>query len=130
LIRFIFLVKIKTAASIFGGTYSHAPPIVDKRKPKKKSSNSKPNTPSPEPQTPEPAGAWSKEPEKPKSDVQFVMPEAYQMPVTHKKSKKRNKKRIEETEESYLLPGRQMCDCQAQKHRLINNCLSCGRIVC
>lgn len=23
-----------------------------------------------------------------------------------------------------------MCDCQAQKHRLINNCLSCGRIVC
>ena len=94
----IFVVEKKPAASIFGGTYSHAPPIVDKRKPKKKISNSKPNTPSPKPLTPEPAGAWSKEPEKPKSDVQFVMPEAYQMPVTHKKSKKRNKKRIEETE--------------------------------
>lgn len=29
-----------------------------------------------------------------------------------------------------LLPGRQPCDCLAQKHKLINNCLSCGRIVC
>lgn len=29
-----------------------------------------------------------------------------------------------------LLPGRQACECLAQKHRLINNCLSCGRIVC
>ncbi|XP_034015681.1 activating signal cointegrator 1 [Thalassophryne amazonica] len=29
-----------------------------------------------------------------------------------------------------LLPGRQACECLAQKHRLVNNCLSCGRIVC
>ncbi|CAG7837828.1 unnamed protein product [Allacma fusca] len=29
-----------------------------------------------------------------------------------------------------LLPGRHRCDCQATKHPLINNCLSCGRIVC
>ncbi|MCL4126621.1 UNVERIFIED_CONTAM: hypothetical protein GTU68_022981 [Idotea baltica] len=29
-----------------------------------------------------------------------------------------------------LLPGRQKCDCQATKHKLINNCLKCGRIVC
>uniref|UniRef100_A0A671QT43 Thyroid hormone receptor interactor 4 n=1 Tax=Sinocyclocheilus anshuiensis TaxID=1608454 RepID=A0A671QT43_9TELE len=29
-----------------------------------------------------------------------------------------------------LLPGHQPCECQAQKHRLINNCLSCGWIVC
>ncbi|RVE74236.1 hypothetical protein OJAV_G00020050 [Oryzias javanicus] len=29
-----------------------------------------------------------------------------------------------------LLPGRHSCDCLAQKHKLINNCLSCGRIVC
>lgn len=29
-----------------------------------------------------------------------------------------------------LLPGRNSCDCLAQKHKLINNCLSCGRIVC
>ncbi|XP_077570030.1 activating signal cointegrator 1 [Stigmatopora nigra] len=29
-----------------------------------------------------------------------------------------------------LIPGRLNCDCLAQKHRLINNCISCGRIVC
>ncbi|XP_060887257.1 activating signal cointegrator 1 [Labrus mixtus] len=29
-----------------------------------------------------------------------------------------------------LLPGRHACECLAQKHRLINNCISCGRIVC
>ncbi|XP_014676538.1 PREDICTED: activating signal cointegrator 1-like [Priapulus caudatus] len=28
------------------------------------------------------------------------------------------------------LPGRHRCDCQAAKHRLISNCMSCGRIVC
>ncbi len=26
--------------------------------------------------------------------------------------------------------GRERCECQAVKHALINNCLSCGRIVC
>ncbi|KAM9825029.1 activating signal cointegrator 1 isoform X2 [Syngnathus typhle] len=29
-----------------------------------------------------------------------------------------------------VLPGRHGCECLAQKHRLINNCISCGRIVC
>ncbi|KAL2088449.1 hypothetical protein ACEWY4_015348 [Coilia grayii] len=29
-----------------------------------------------------------------------------------------------------LLPGRHACECLAQKHGLINNCMSCGRIVC
>ncbi|KAF7703324.1 activating signal cointegrator 1 isoform X1 [Silurus meridionalis] len=29
-----------------------------------------------------------------------------------------------------LLPGRHTCDCLAQKHKLINNCLTCGWIVC
>ncbi|XP_078541126.1 activating signal cointegrator 1 [Lissotriton helveticus] len=29
-----------------------------------------------------------------------------------------------------LIPGRHPCECLAQKHRLINNCLACGRIVC
>ena len=31
---------------------------------------------------------------------------------------------------SVLLPGRNICHCLAQRHALINNCLSCGRIVC
>ncbi|XP_052528385.1 activating signal cointegrator 1 isoform X1 [Tympanuchus pallidicinctus] len=29
-----------------------------------------------------------------------------------------------------LIPGRHACECLGQKHRLINNCLVCGRIVC
>ncbi|XP_061925148.1 activating signal cointegrator 1 isoform X2 [Entelurus aequoreus] len=29
-----------------------------------------------------------------------------------------------------ILPGRLSCECLAQKHRLINNCINCGRIVC
>lgn len=29
-----------------------------------------------------------------------------------------------------LLPGRHTCECLAQKHKLVNNCISCGRIVC
>lgn len=29
-----------------------------------------------------------------------------------------------------LLKGRHMCNCQAAKHKLINNCCKCGRIVC
>ena len=32
--------------------------------------------------------------------------------------------------ESVQLPGRHSCDCQSLKHALINNCLSCGKIVC
>ncbi|XP_055911392.1 activating signal cointegrator 1 [Eupeodes corollae] len=29
-----------------------------------------------------------------------------------------------------MLKGRRHCNCEASKHNLINNCLSCGRIVC
>ncbi|XP_064013217.1 activating signal cointegrator 1 isoform X2 [Pogoniulus pusillus] len=29
-----------------------------------------------------------------------------------------------------LLPGRHPCECLGQRHRLINNCLLCGRIAC
>uniref|UniRef100_A0A3P8Z4E9 Activating signal cointegrator 1 n=1 Tax=Esox lucius TaxID=8010 RepID=A0A3P8Z4E9_ESOLU len=29
-----------------------------------------------------------------------------------------------------LLPGRHSCECLAQKHSLVNNCMCCGRIVC
>lgn len=31
---------------------------------------------------------------------------------------------------SIILPGRHSCECLAQKHKLINNCITCGRIVC
>lgn len=29
-----------------------------------------------------------------------------------------------------LKSGRHYCNCQARNHRLIRNCLSCGKIVC
>lgn len=29
-----------------------------------------------------------------------------------------------------MLKGRHFCECQASKHKLVNNCLKCGRIVC
>lgn len=29
-----------------------------------------------------------------------------------------------------LIPGRHSCECLGQKHKLISNCLECGRIVC
>ncbi len=29
-----------------------------------------------------------------------------------------------------LVPGRHVCECLATRHKLINNCLECGRIVC
>lgn len=29
-----------------------------------------------------------------------------------------------------ILPGRHLCYCQATKHRLVNNCLGCGKVVC
>uniref|UniRef100_A0A336K089 CSON012527 protein n=1 Tax=Culicoides sonorensis TaxID=179676 RepID=A0A336K089_CULSO len=32
--------------------------------------------------------------------------------------------------ETTLLKGRHHCDCQATKHKLITNCMKCGRIIC
>ncbi|XP_046753598.1 activating signal cointegrator 1 [Diprion similis] len=32
--------------------------------------------------------------------------------------------------ETIMLKGRHKCNCEAKKHSLINNCISCGRIVC
>lgn len=32
--------------------------------------------------------------------------------------------------DTIMLKGRRLCNCQASQHKLVNNCLSCGRIVC
>lgn len=32
--------------------------------------------------------------------------------------------------DAIMLKGRRLCNCQASQHKLVNNCLSCGRIVC
>ena len=45
--------------------------------------------------------------------------------------KKNNKTYLAELEEEgFQVPGRKRCDCQATRHKLVANCLSCGRIVC
>ena len=33
-------------------------------------------------------------------------------------------------QDTVMLSGRNVCECLASKHKLVNNCLSCGRIVC
>lgn len=30
----------------------------------------------------------------------------------------------------FLVPGRQICYCQCTRHKLVNNCVNCGKIVC
>ncbi|KAJ1530934.1 hypothetical protein ONE63_005771 [Megalurothrips usitatus] len=35
-----------------------------------------------------------------------------------------------QNKDTILLKGRHACQCQATKHKLINNCVKCGRIVC
>ena len=35
-----------------------------------------------------------------------------------------------EIKDSIMLKGRHLCDCQASKHKLVNNCMKCGRIIC
>jgi len=54
------------------------------------------------------------------------------MPTTQKKKSKfvnvfstEGKERL-----TVRLPGRNSCECQASKHKLVGNCLKCGRIVC
>lgn len=50
-------------------------------------------------------------------------------------SKKRSSKKfikfqLQELQNGYLKEGRIPCNCQATRHKLISNCLECGRIVC
>lgn len=35
-----------------------------------------------------------------------------------------------QNKDTVLLKGRHVCQCQASKHKLVNNCVKCGRIVC
>ncbi|XP_002731363.1 activating signal cointegrator 1-like [Saccoglossus kowalevskii] len=35
-----------------------------------------------------------------------------------------------EEKSTVKIPGRHPCECQAHRHRLVNNCIKCGRVVC
>lgn len=57
------------------------------------------------------------------------------MSVTHKPSKTKGRKGkgitlAEAAEGLALFPKGGACNCQASRHKLINNCLGCGKIVC
>jgi len=32
--------------------------------------------------------------------------------------------------DNFMAPGRNRCTCQARRHRLLGNCMSCGRVIC
>ncbi|GAB0100368.1 activating signal cointegrator 1 [Sergentomyia squamirostris] len=68
------------------------------------------------------------------SAAREIIPKQDEIKPEVQKSKKKNKfTNLYNTKGSIneiLLQGRHQCSCQASKHKLINNCLSCGRIVC
>uniref|UniRef100_A0A7N6F7L3 ASCH domain-containing protein n=1 Tax=Anabas testudineus TaxID=64144 RepID=A0A7N6F7L3_ANATE len=71
------------------------------------------------------------EPEAVKTPIDLMRAQENSSTSTKKKSKFVNLYAKEGQDRlAVLLPGRQACECLAQKHRLINNCISCGRIVC
>lgn len=108
------------AMSIFGETYNNAPAIVDKRSKGKKETRKESPKPPKEKRQEEfeegLQGKWGKKIDrKTFEQTQFVMPDKYrpQEELGKTKKKKRPKYRnIEEGTESYLLPGRNKCDCQ------------------
>ncbi|KAI7813867.1 hypothetical protein IRJ41_003316 [Triplophysa rosa] len=72
------------------------------------------------------------EPEPVKTPIDLMKAQENSSPASVKKKSKFVNLYAKEGRDklAVLLPGRQPCDCLAQKHKLINNCLSCGRIVC
>ncbi|XP_062534457.1 activating signal cointegrator 1-like [Armigeres subalbatus] len=64
-----------------------------------------------------------------KQDVPVVVPQQNQGAVK-KKTKYVSLYDQDGRANVVLIKGRHLCDCQASKHKLINNCLHCGRIVC
>ncbi|KZC11752.1 Activating signal cointegrator 1, partial [Dufourea novaeangliae] len=70
---------------------------------------------------------------KPKKDEIYKQPQEniHTEKVEHKKTKYTNLLSQEGKDKTaILLKGRHKCNCEAQEHSLINNCLNCGRIVC
>uniref|UniRef100_A0A8D0GIP2 Activating signal cointegrator 1 n=1 Tax=Sphenodon punctatus TaxID=8508 RepID=A0A8D0GIP2_SPHPU len=63
------------------------------------------------------------EPDLPIEEVRTPLDLAKAQEISNSSSKKKVKYIL-------LLPGRHSCECLGQKHKLINNCLTCGRIVC
>jgi len=70
-------------------------------------------------------------------DKNKLLPEEQSIKKTPSPFKKKNLKYVplyssdgKLKTDTILLPGRNPCKCLAQRHKLINNCVYCGRIVC
>jgi len=71
----------------------------------------------------------------PKPEDQTSQPESLNPSSSGKDDQKKSKyvplySKDGKAAETVQLVGRHPCECQAVKHPLVNNCLSCGRIVC
>lgn len=78
-----------------------------------------------------PSGSGKQKKQTPKFD-DIIMTEPDKNASKKKSPKKTHYIKIisDNTLNSVLLPGRNICHCLAQRHGLVNNCFSCGRIVC
>ena len=95
------------ASSLFGTTFSNAPPVVDKRTSQGKTRRKgRPKNPEPEPE-PEPTTESKKAAENlPKEDESFQMPEVYKPRSRVKKDKRKKFKTLDEADEGgFLMPG-------------------------
>ncbi|XP_058833928.1 activating signal cointegrator 1 [Topomyia yanbarensis] len=73
--------------------------------------------------------------QQPPLPVQKAEPAPISQPVSNQGAVKKKTKFVSLYDQEgrtnvVLLKGRHLCDCQASKHKLVNNCLHCGRIVC
>ncbi|KAL4559284.1 hypothetical protein LXL04_031422 [Taraxacum kok-saghyz] len=65
--------------------------------------------------------------------IQTTQPQTQQPPSQTKSKKKKSGKVIslaEASKGSIIFQQGKPCSCQARRHRLVSNCLSCGKIVC
>ena len=95
------------ASSLFGTTFSNAPPVVDKQKGQSKTRRKgRPKNPEPEPE-PELTTDSKKAAENlPKEDESFQMPEVYKPKPRVKKDKRNKFKTLDEADEGgFLMPG-------------------------
>jgi hypothetical protein len=60
----------------------------------------------------------------------MVLPDGAPLPAPKSKRRFVNLLALGDSGITDLLPGRHRCDCLATRHALINNCTSCGRVVC
>lgn len=93
------------ASSLFGTTFSNAPPVIDKRTGQGKTRRkTRPKNPEPEP---EPITESKKAAENlPKEDDSFQMPEVYKPKPRPKKDKRKKFKTLDEADKGrFLMPG-------------------------